>query len=265
MRNIVIATTFLLLGTVANGQYKKYSDRDRVAAREAIRAEKELERAERDSIKLARKIGRTYGVTARVGFITQNKCVQPSLAYSFGKDRDNERFFNWHSMELVLPAVYKYNTTYTDYNSPDTKSPVSVKAKGILGFTYRFNYAYHLVDNSNPDNKVLPFVNLGLSSTIQFGSGDGYVTTPSSISGYLDEQPMDYPGITFGFNAGAGLLFRVNNRFGIMLSGGYTLQTKRIDPENLGDVEPENDHNYFYYKSHPYVSFGLRFRIAGQE
>jgi hypothetical protein len=211
-----------------------------------------------------RKIGKVYGVTGRASFITQNSCIQPALAYSFGRDMDEKRFFNWHELELVLPAVYKYNTTYTDYNTtPETQRPVKVKAKGILGFTYRFNYAYYLADNSNEQNKVLPFVAMGVNSMIHFGSGDGYVTEPAQDFGYVTQTPRDVPSLTFGVNAGLGVLFRLSNRVGLTLTGGYNLQSNYIDLENLGDVEPNDNRDYFFYKSHPYATFGLRFRIAG--
>jgi hypothetical protein len=64
-----------------------------------------------------RKIGKVYGVTGRASFITQNKCVQPAIAYSFGRDMDEKRFFNWHELEMILPATYKYNTNYSDYST----------------------------------------------------------------------------------------------------------------------------------------------------
>lgn len=241
MRSICIVLVFASVSLVSNAQYKKAS--------------------------FIKKGGRTYETTLRGSIINQSSCFQPAVSISFGRDKEDSRLFNWHDIELTLPVNYSYNTTYSHYDNAGeqtTQLPAKVKARASSGLAYRFNMGYYLADNSNEDNKILPFVNVGASAMLYTdGKNYGYTTEPEEAAGYLDKYPSSDGNLSLGFNGGAGVLFRVTNWFGVKATAGYSLQ---LNTTNLGELDGSStSRSFFYYKSHPYISLGLRFRVARSE
>lgn len=239
MRILLTLAACALAGTTVCAQYKKAS--------------------------FMQKSGRTYELNARGSFISKADCFQPALAISFGREKATSRFFNWNDFELVLPTNFSYNTT-RDLSSQqeEVKIPVKVTAKSATGFLYRYNLAYNLLDNSNEKNIVLPFVNAGLSTLFHKGTKDGsFKTDPDVGYGGVTTTPASGEVIfSLGLNAGVGAIVRVTKWLGVKVTGGYSLQGSITDLENSTGSYGSK---FFHYKSHPYASFGLRFRIATEE
>jgi hypothetical protein len=238
MRMLLMLAACALAGTTVCAQYKKAS--------------------------FMQKSGRTYELNARGSFISKADCFQPAVAISFGREKATSRFFNWNDFELVLPTNFSYNTTY-DFSSQqgEVNVPVKVSAKTATGFLYRYNLAYNLLDNSNEKNIILPFVNAGISALIHRGAKNGmYRTEPDISYETLTVTPVSHLTLAPGLNAGGGLIVRVTKWFGIKATAGYSFQPAIVDLENGGG---NYDGKFFHYKSHPYASFGLRFRVATEE
>lgn len=230
MKNLTMLAALCLLCLVTNAQYKKAS----FIARGGVSME----------------------VTARASFITQSHCVAPALAFSVGREKDGSRYFMWHDFEFLLPAKYSYTTTTTDgYSEKDEQ--VNVHAKALYGFTYRFNSGIFLLDNSNEENKILPFVNFGANFTGHMGSDENsYVYEPANYNGYLTEAPSAAAAYV-GLNAGIGVIYKITRVIGVKATAGYSAQLNltNIDMDDYGSTE------YGFYKSHPYATVGVRFVI----
>lgn len=196
------------------------------------------------------KSGRTLEIGSRMSFTSLGNAVQPSVFIAFGSDDNDRRFFSWNSLEVLTPVTVSYNTTYTTYNDAgeEWKMPSKVTAKSSVGFVYSFNMGYYLLNNAEENNKLLPFVNVALTSMLHQGINE-YTTDPYDFS--PDKYPMSQFAFGIGGQAGAGVLYRPNDWLGLKLTGGYNGQY------NLSD----DNSDFFHYRNHPYASLSVRFKI----
>jgi hypothetical protein len=206
------------------------------------------------------KSGRTYDFGATAGFIGKSAATAKGIYYSFGRVRDEKRFFFWVDLEFTLPTAYSYNAVDTA-----TKTPVKVAGKSTTGFLMRYNFAYFLVDNSNAENKLLPFVNAGIQSSI---------LSPNLSNTYLDFEPSSFTTLdkapassafNIGANLGVGLVYKLSRVVGLKLGAGYNFiyNINLSSNEQTGyaaGVSP-----FYFYVSHPYASLGIRFTMPSRD
>ena len=190
------------------------------------------------------KSGRIYdvGTAARI----QNGGRSSSIGFfvSYGKEKASKRLHHWFDLELNLGN--KYN-----YTSPANNSTSSVQVSGKTGldFAYRYNLAFFLADNSNEEKKVLPFINLSVGYTYGSGHNNNYTENPDNGSS-LQKYPIENNS-NIHYGAGAGVVYRINQKIGIRGSVAYYGITDTGNPA----------YNYSTIAKHPAVSVGVRFRM----
>jgi hypothetical protein len=203
------------------------------------------------------KRGISMELTGRASFISKSSCVQPAVAFSVGREKNESRYFNWHDFEFLLPANYTYTTNVYNYNTGEADKPVEVQAKAKLGFQYRFNSGIFLVNNADEEKKLLPFVNFGAGFLFHSGSEENPIITPAQ--NYYDLEQYPSSGAVYGsLNAGIGLIYKITPVIGVKATGGYNVGFNFSD---LDYADSGSSGNYSFYESHPYVTLGFRFLI----
>ena len=200
------------------------------------------------------KTGRTYELGTDFQFIGKSNATVTGIYYSYGKDR-GKRMFHWFDFEFLLPTTYSYKTT--DIN---TQAPISVNGKSSMGFIFRYNVGMYLMDNSNEETKLLPFVVAGINTAI-LGAGlnGNYTTNPDQAT------PAEIPQsnvLSMGFNVGVGAVYKISEKVGLKCNVGYDVQS------NFGanSVDQTNGASAFYFlTSHPYLTLGIRFRMERED
>ena len=199
------------------------------------------------------KEGRTYELGAAGHFMSKPLSATPGIFFNYGLEKEKNTFY-WMDFEFILPS--KFSTIAQNTN---TLQNVVLAGKTKLGFAYRYNYGYYLTDKNEETNKILPYVTAGLG----FKLGGGGVSLKASEYNDTNFGPAEFP-VILGLNAGAGAIFRITNKIGIRVAGGYAYQ---IDTDKLnGDSGIEGNAIIFQtYRSHPYVSFSLRFTSSEKD
>jgi hypothetical protein len=227
MKQIYLSIAVILACNIATAQYKKAS--------------------------FLNKAGRTYDVGFTGHFLSGGGGTMPGIYYSYGRDK-NKRAFHWFDIEVLLPTKFQY-TTY-DKNNPE--APVTVKGKSKIGFAYRYNFAYYLINAETSGSKIKPFVTAGVNILAIGGGGtiDGYDYPPNTDP----EKIIDANPVSFGANAGLGAIYSFSEKIGIKLTAGYNLQAQ-MSPGNFN----ESSSVYKVFSNHPYAGIGVRFVMTGND
>lgn len=201
--------------------------------------------------------GRTYEFAGTAHFISAGHATVPGILYSFGREHEEKRTFHWFDFEVLLPTKFSYATV--DHT---TKAPVTVSGKSSLGFAFRYNFAYYLADNSNADNKLLPFVTAGLGIALAAPQAREYVYTPQDA--YDPQKQPVSSDANLGINLGAGLVYNISQVVGIKAAGGYSYHYNYnvgIDGSSTSD-----GYSIFnFYTSHPYATLGIRLTMPQRD
>ncbi len=224
MKKIQTLALILLATMVAQAQYKKAS--------------------------FFSKGGRTYelGTTAHV--MSDGKGAPLGFYFSWGRDKTESHFFRWTEIVVLPPYKYQFQTLASTLDNPGNKESISVSGKSSTHVVYNFNVGYHLLDRSEDEKKILPFVFLGFNVVLA-----GNIKEENYSSGYYDlEKEGAGDGFSLGVRGGAGVLFNLTEKAAIKLAAGYNYQF------NFG-VDNYSTSTYDIFTSHPLVSLGIRFRL----
>lgn len=199
------------------------------------------------------KSGRTYDIGITSHFVSSAHSTALGIVYSYGTDKGTKRAFHWIDLELTLPAKFSYNTTrYSD------DATINVSGKTSIGLTYRYNFGWYLLDNSNEDNKVIPFLGAGFNFGIKNMVPKTFTYTPDN-GDYTDAYKIaTTDGIfSYGGNVTAGVIYKLSNKLALKGLFAYNAQ-RNINPngDSLFD-----DRYFSYLTNHPYLSVGVRFRM----
>jgi hypothetical protein len=109
------------------------------------------------------------------------------------------------------------------------------------------------MDNKKEENKVLPFLKLGLTGIIAGRRylGETVTVTPSTSS---RSKYTTVAIASYGFDAGAGLLYKINDRIGFFGNAGYRFM-----------YTGGNGQDYLAMTNHPFVNAGIRVLIKAKE
>ncbi len=221
MKKIFFAFTMLGCGMGASAQYKKAS--------------------------FLNKNGRTYELGSTGHLISKPRAFTPEFFFSYGRETEGRKFY-WVDLGITAPAVFA--TTATDEY---TSFPVPVTGRTKLGFGYGYNLGYYLIDKNNDKNKILPYLAAGLGMHISSG-----VTTDQDVSNtYFDSKQY---AVSIGLNGGAGVLFKISEKFGVRAAGGYSYQYNPHPPKGYGE-----DKQYDAFVSAPYATLALRIKFNSEE
>ena len=201
--------------------------------------------------------GRTYEFAGTAHFISAGHATVPGILYSFGREHEEKRTFHWFDFEALLPTKFSYAT-----EDHTTKAPLTVSGKSSLGFAFRYNFAYYLADNSNADNKLLPFVTAGVGTSFGGPQAREIMYTPQD-SYDPQKQPVS-SDLNLGVNLGAGLVYNFSPVVGLKVSGGYSLQYNLN--ASTGDSYSADGYDiYNFYTSHPYATLGIRLTMPQRD
>ena len=201
------------------------------------------------------KAGRTHDIGGAGHFINDGNVTLPGIFYSYGKESTEKRIFHWFDLELTLPAKFSYKT-----QDAVSQNPVTVSGKSSTGLIYRYNLAYYLMDNSNADNKLLPFITAGINFTIAGTKIKTVVYSPESFTDVKKTPAAD--GGNAGANLGLGGIYNFTSKVGLKLTAGYSYQ---VNANANGFNQPDGYSIYNVFASHPYVTLGVRFRMDGDD
>jgi len=188
---------------------------------------------------------KTYGLTTGMKFFTDGVKAAPNFNFTYGNDKGNNRIFHWWDLDYTLASKY----SYTSSASPSGTATVSGKAGGFLAIAY--NWGIYLMDNKNEENKVLPFLKLGVNTVIVGRKYLGETVTPANLS---PNKFTSYSG-GIGFDAGAGLLYKIDDKVGIFGNLGYRSVF-------TGD---NGNNTYTVMTSHPYINAGIRLVMNAED
>lgn len=203
------------------------------------------------------KKGRTYEFAGTAHFLSEGHATLPGIVYSFGREHEEKRTFHWFDFEALLPTKFSYQTE--DFT---TKAPVTVSGKSSLGFVFRYNFAYYLMNNSNADNKLLPFVTAGLGMAIAPPGTRDIVYTPQDT--YDPQKQPVSTDLNLGVNLGAGLVYKFSPVVALKAVGGYSYQYN-TNTDMGNSYTSDGYSSYIVYTSHPYASLGIRLTMPQRD
>jgi len=193
------------------------------------------------------KAGRTYEVGSQMYFMGGGKGSPIGYRIGFGSERDGKRLFYFWDIQFLPSYKYGYNTsTYMD-------QPVTVNGTTKAVWIYGINLAYHLVDDAEGSKKLVPYAVVGISPVISNSIKEEH----SSYTNWDKNEATVDDAFSMGVSGGLGCIFKMSSTLGLKLQGGYTAQTNKDASNSAGPSKP-----YYLVTSHPYVSVGLRLRIA---
>jgi hypothetical protein len=224
-----VITSVLLLTTInATAQYKKAS--------------------------FFEKDGRTYeaGITSHL--LGKGRSAQQGVAFSFGRETSKRTFF-WYDFELLFPSTFS-TAGIVSY----TQEAQTITGKSKLGFILRYNWGYFLLDNNKEENKILPFLNVGLNYKL---AGSGLTLDPANENVYYENFAVPENSGSVGINFGGGAIFNLNKSFGIRLAGGYNFQISKSSFQSVTGTDKQVEYESFI--SHPYIGIGIRLKISTED
>ncbi len=187
---------------------------------------------------------KTYGFTAGMKMFNDGVKPAANINFTYGNDKGRNRIFHWWDLDYTMASKY----SYTSAASPSGTATVDGKAGGFLSIGY--NWAVYLLDNKKEENKVLPFLKIGFTGIISGRKYLGETVTPVNLS---PSKVTEFSG-NLGMDAGAGLLYKINEQIGFFGNAGYRAVY-------TGD----NHNNYPAMSNHPYVNAGIRVLIKAEE
>jgi len=207
--------------------------------------------AQYKKVNIFTKSGRIYEMGINYRIQGGERSGSPGFYISVGRSRDDRRIHHWFDMGLNAGTKFNYMTVSNDFNN--IAVPTNVTGKTGMDYTISYTLGYFLADNSDPENLVLPFI----SGTIGYASRlnlNDYTYTPTNVS--LNVYPSEER--TF-LNAaiGAGILYRMNEKIGIRVSGSYVSVTTPSSGGYAGIFQE--------LKNHPAVQLALRFNIGSED
>jgi hypothetical protein len=198
------------------------------------------------------KGGRTYTLGATFHSMGDGKGIPIGFFYSGGKDNTAKHLFRWYELEF-LPA-YKYSYQTMAYNSNSgSKEPVTVSGKSQFQFLYNFNLGYHLLNRSEGEKRVNPYVFAGVDVLI-FG-GANY--SEAYYDHYDFEKNLSEQTFGVGFRGGVGTLLNFNEKIALKTDLGYNVQYN-LDISDYEYTTPM----YYAFANHVFLSTGIRFRFS---
>ena len=198
------------------------------------------------------KSGRTYSVGAVAHMMGDGKGTPIGYYFSGGSDNTEKRFFGWYDFVAIPAYKYSYTTTAPNYVTGQDE-PLTVSGKSKFHLIYDYNVGFHLLDRSQKEQPVQPYVFLGINAVLW-----GKANTPdvsSDYDYYYAKKKVTTEGLSFGARGGLGVVYNFTDRIGIKVDGGWNWQYNFSSDVNDGEEQ------YDMYTTHVFVSGGLRFRF----
>ena len=196
------------------------------------------------------KGGRTYTLGATFHAMGDGKGIPIGFFYSGGKDNTDKRLFRWYELEFLPAYKYSYQTMAMGSNS-GSKEEVTVTGKSRFQFLYNFNLGYHLLNRSEGEKKINPYVFAGVDVLI-FG---GAKYSEAYNDHYDFEKNVSEETFGVGFRGGVGALLNFNEKIALKTDLGYNVQYNM-------DLSDYTTPMYYAFTNHMFLSTGIRFRIS---
>jgi hypothetical protein len=202
------------------------------------------------------KSGRTYELGINTRLIGGGNKTAIGYLFTYGRETNTKKMFHWFDIDFTPRTYYAFNTTGDiDIQLGAKDVPVNVNGRTASTFSYKFNVGYHLLDNNNEKNKLLPFVNLSTGFIIAFKDGIEYTTTPSNVTN-LKKYVVDGNSV-IALGGGVGVLYKFTPKFAIRSTVNY-YSTINIDRPL---IIKEGYSKFMTMKAHPNITLALRWTI----
>ncbi len=195
------------------------------------------------------KSGRIYEMGMNYRILGGERSGSPGVYLSAGRSRGDRRIHHWFDMGINAGTKYSYMTV-TEVNG--NRVPVNVTGKTGMDYSINYTLGYFLADNSYEEKVLLPFVSASIGYSGRARLSD-YSYTPTSVM--LETAPSEELA-TLNAGLGAGFLYRLNEKIGIRVTGGY--MTVNTSSTGYAGVYQE-------LINHPYAQVALRFNIIGND
>lgn len=193
------------------------------------------------------KSGRIYEMGMNYRILSGERSGSPGVYLSAGRSRSDRRIHHWFDMGINAGTKYNYMTV-TVVNG--NRVPVNVTGKTGMDYSINYTLGYFLTDNSNDEKPVLPYISATLGYSGRSHLND-YSYTPINVT--LETAPSEELA-TLNAALSAGILYRLNEKIGIRVTGSYVSVT--TSSSGYSGVFQE-------LKNHPSVQVALRFNIIG--
>ncbi len=201
------------------------------------------------------KSGRTYELGINSRFVGGGNKAAIGYLFTYGRETNTKRLFHWFDIDYTARTNYAYNTI-GDESFGAKNVPVTVTGRTASTFSYKFNLAYHLLDNNNEENKLLPFVNFSTGFIVAFQDGIEYTTSP--VNAINLKKVVTDGNSVFAFGGGAGTLYKFTPKFGVRVTANYYGVVSLDRPRTN-----TSERSFFVtMKSHPAIALALRWTIA---
>jgi hypothetical protein len=190
------------------------------------------------------KDGRTFGFGTHFYALGNGSGTPRGYYLSIGVDKDGKQLFTWYEFQYLPSYNFQFNTSNHYGNNVTTYGT----SKG--SFIYGYNLGYFLLKNENDKRRIKPYLTAGMN--VQFIGG------VKETSGADDDAKVaSDPQFSVGLGGGAGFLLNFTPWLALQTQGGYSFQMGVSTASSGQDT-------YYVLPSHPYVSVGLRFRVAAK-
>jgi hypothetical protein len=199
------------------------------------------------------KGGRTYTLGATFHQMGDGKGTPIGFFYSGGKDNTDKRLFRWYELEFLPAYRFSYQTMGYNYNnSTGIKEPVTISGKSQFQFLYNFNLGYHLLNRSEGEKKINPYVFAGVDLLLLGGAS---YTSGGSETHYEFDKNLSEETVGIGFRGGVGALLNFSEKIALKTDLGYNVHY------NL-DLGEYTTPMYYTFANHMFLSTGIRFRFS---
>lgn len=210
------------------------------------------------------KSGRTYGLGGSLHFMGDEKGAPYGITFSIGRENDEKRWFNWTMFTVVPPVNFSYQTMAAVDND-NFIDPVTVTGKTKLALMADVNWGVFLHDVSNINARLKPYISFGVNAQLMGGINEASTNRESFVYSYysLEKEPA-FKSFGMGVKAGAGAIFKFNEKLGIKADAGYNL-FGNLAYDETGYGHGLNTSSFYSYVSNPYVNIGLQIAVLGKE
>jgi hypothetical protein len=172
---------------------------------------------------------RFFTVGTGLSSFKDNKGMKSSFIFGGGNEKSNRKIILFSRIEY-LPKLS------CDYFSNSTGSLHTTSMKTIFNFGYHLGYKLTKVykgdeNGSKEGSKVIPYVRLGVSGSIPFGTP---VTTETDLNGSYGFKEFFS---SYTIEPGIGAIYKLSKRIGVMSNISYN-HVFSSTPSNLTYLNP---------------------------
>ncbi len=209
------------------------------------------------------KSGRTFELGTRQMFIS-NGCGRPTSGIFFSQSLETEKKLTLYGdIMAILPGKFSYFANYTQYGGGTVNEKLSGKSPFHLYFCYGLQHRF-TNESNNGEKGITPDVRVGLFGAINFASNIQLTRPDGNVADGYDFNPSIAEDASYiGLELSGGATYYFSEKFGIRGAAGYY---PCVNPANISNSGGSGNSGVFNpFKSHPAITFTLKYRISSEE